>query len=272
MKKTFQIILFLLYFLTISYADKNPQYIKLAQINKYTLTTEVLGKKAQKFTTLTKREQKDLADKLISDEILTQYLLKDNNITKIKNRQERITKAISYIKKMAISELNSTISSKDIKKIYDSNPKKFWHDDFYIASHILVKDKAKAQQIIKTLETAKDFNKTFKTIATKESIDSKTNKREGVIGVFPAKIMVKPFREAIKKLNKNEFTHTPIKTRFGYHIIWLHDKIQKGYYPQKIIQKTIRAQILKDKLAKWTQQKLEEAKKSVNVKILYKLP
>ncbi|HHD81228.1 MAG TPA: hypothetical protein ENK99_06540, partial [Campylobacterales bacterium] len=268
MKNIFQIVLFLVSLLSISYANKNSSYIELAKIDNHILTTEVLGKKAKIFPTLNKKEQKALANALINDEILTQYLLKDNNITKIKDKQERIKKAISKIKNMAIDELNVTISENKIKKFYNSNKKKFWHENFYIASHILVKDETKAKEIIKILENSKDFNKTFKTIATKESIDNKTNKQQGMIGAFPDRIMIKPFREALKKLNKNEFTHKPIKTRFGYHIIWLHDKFKEGYYPYRIAKKNIRAKMLKEKLIKWTNQKLQEAKKSVNVKIL----
>jgi len=267
MKKVFVIILSIFYF-TSSYAKEN--YIELAKVNKQIITTKIFGKKSGQFNKLTEREKKALIDKVISDEIMAQYILKDSDILKISNSRERINKALNKIREIAINELNGTISEDMTKDYYNNNKKKFWHKDMSIASHILVEKENKAREIIKKLNNSQDFNATFKNIATKESIDNKTNGHDGIIGLFPNHVMVKPFQEAINKLGKNEYTQKPIKTKFGYHIIWLHDKFKEGYYSYSISKKSIRNTLLQEKIKKWIMEKIEKAKKVSNVKILYK--
>jgi peptidyl-prolyl cis-trans isomerase C len=41
----------------------------------------------------------------------------------------------------------------------------------------------------------------------------------GDLGWFSPKQMVKPFSDAVAKLKKDEYTKTPVKTEFGYHVI-----------------------------------------------------
>ena len=54
-------------------------------------------------------------------------------------------------------------------------------------------------------------------------------KRKSIRGLhmnwFSLDKMVPEFSNAVLKLKKGEYTHTPVKTVFGYHIIFLEDKI-----------------------------------------------
>ncbi len=47
----------------------------------------------------------------------------------------------------------------------------------------------------------------------------------GDLGFFMAGMTVRPFEDAVIALKPGEYTKTPVKTRFGYHVIYLYQKI-----------------------------------------------
>ncbi len=47
----------------------------------------------------------------------------------------------------------------------------------------------------------------------------------GDLGFFMAGMTVRPFEDAIFKLKPGEYTREPVKTRYGYHVIMLYEKI-----------------------------------------------
>ena len=57
------------------------------------------------------------------------------------------------------------------------------------------------------------------------SDDKATGKAGGDLGFFTGGMTVKPFEEAIFALNAGEYTKAPVKTRYGYHAIYLFEKI-----------------------------------------------
>jgi len=61
----------------------------------------------------------------------------------------------------------------------------------------------------------------FEDVAKRESMDSKEN--GGDLGWFTPDRMVKPFADAVAALKPGEFTHAPVQTQFGWHIIKLEE-------------------------------------------------
>lgn len=90
----------------------------------------------------------------------------------------------------------------------------------YKARHILVKDKAKAEAIIKKLNGGADFA----SLAKKNSIDKGSAQQGGELGWFKPKQMVPAFSEATAKLKPGQYTKEPVKSRYGWHIILLEDQ------------------------------------------------
>ena len=88
------------------------------------------------------------------------------------------------------------------------------------ARHILVKTEAEAKQIIAQLEKGADFAK----LAKEKSIDPAGKDSGGDLGWFTKDQMVPEFANAAFALKKGQFTKTPVKTRFGWHIIKLVDR------------------------------------------------
>ncbi|MBA7546496.1 Peptidyl-prolyl cis-trans isomerase C [subsurface metagenome] len=81
------------------------------------------------------------------------------------------------------------------------------------ASHILVKKKSEADNILKEMEKGADFAE----LAKKYSL-CPSGKKGGSLGFFTRGKMVKEFEKAAFSLAKGEMSGT-VKTEFGYHII-----------------------------------------------------
>ena len=88
----------------------------------------------------------------------------------------------------------------------------------YKARHILVADEEEAKGIIAKLDKGEQFSKLAKVAKDPGSKD-----KGGELGWSSPNSYVKPFGEALAKLKKNEYTKTPVKSDFGYHVIMLED-------------------------------------------------
>jgi peptidyl-prolyl cis-trans isomerase C len=109
------------------------------------------------------------------------------------------------------------VSETEVKAEYDTQVANMPKE--YKARHILVDSKEKAEAIIKELAAGGDFAK----IAAKESKDPGSGKNGGDLGWFTAQTMVKPFADALAKLEKGATTTEPVQTQYGFHVIRLED-------------------------------------------------
>jgi len=91
------------------------------------------------------------------------------------------------------------------------------------ARHILVKTKIEADAVIAQLKKGVDFVK-----LAKEKSTGPSGKNGGDLGFFADGQMVPPFTKAAFALEKGQFTDTPVKTQFGYHVIKLEDRRVAG--------------------------------------------
>lgn len=82
------------------------------------------------------------------------------------------------------------------------------------ASHILVKNKYEAEDVLRALKEGK----TFAELAQRYSQCSSA-KVNGDLGVFSQGRMDEAFEEAAFALKIGATTSQPVRTRFGYHII-----------------------------------------------------
>jgi len=91
-------------------------------------------------------------------------------------------------------------------------------DKEYKAKHILVDKDTEAQEIIAQLKKGAKFED-----LAKQSKDPGSKDRGGELGWSPPGTYVKPFAEALVKLEKGKYTETPVQTQFGWHVIQLDD-------------------------------------------------
>lgn len=116
-----------------------------------------------------------------------------------------------YMKKNPIDEAA-------IKAEYDKFKTQLGDKEFS-ARHILVKTEAEARDVIAQLGKGGDFAK----LAKEKSQDPGSKDKGGDLGWFAPTAMVKPFSEAIGKLQKGRYTSDPVQTQFGWHVIKLED-------------------------------------------------
>ena len=137
-----------------------------------------------------------------------------------------------YLNKLitaAVKKANK-FSDEEIQKYYDS-----WEPKA-TAQHILIgvaqnasdeekaEAKKKAEDLIKQLKDGADFD----TLAKENSTDKSSAENGGKIGPFRRAEMVKEFADAAYGLKVGEITEEPVLTQYGYHIIKLVEKPEKG--------------------------------------------
>ena len=137
-----------------------------------------------------------------------------------------------YLNKLitaAVKKANK-FSDEEIQKYYDS-----W-EPRATAQHILIgvaqnasdeekaEAKKKAEDLIKQLKDGADFD----TLAKENSTDKSSAENGGKIGPFRRAEMVKEFADAAYGLKVGEITEEPVLTQYGYHVIKLVEKPEKG--------------------------------------------
>ena len=94
-----------------------------------------------------------------------------------------------------------------------STPKQEYH-----ARHILVATEPFADKLVTRLDKGEKFD----ALAKQESMDS-SKSNGGDLGWFTPDRMVPEFAGAVMALKPGEYTHKPIQTQYGWHIIQLLD-------------------------------------------------
>ena len=91
-------------------------------------------------------------------------------------------------------------------------------DKEYKARHILVEKEPEATEIIAQLKKGTKFED-----LAKQSKDPGSKDKGGDLDWNTPGTFVKPFAEALSKLEKGKYTETPVQTQFGWHVIQLDD-------------------------------------------------
>ena len=137
----------------------------------------------------------------------------------------------SSFKKQIRTQMLTEAALKANKKVTDADLKKQWksYEPKVEVQHILVEKKETAEEVIK--ELAKDNStKNFTALAKKYSTDTGTKKDGGKLPTFDSTdtTLDSTFKTAAFKLKTNEYTTTPVKTSYGYHVIRMIKNPGKG--------------------------------------------
>lgn len=141
---------------------------------------------------------------------------------------------------------------------------KAWYDDHAVqfkrpqvkASHILVKDEAKAKELLAKVQAGGDFAQ----LARENSVDPGSAKNGGDLGWFEQNRMVKEFAEAAFAAEKGAVVG-PVKTQFGFHIIRVEDK--RDSVPLDEVKDKIKGQLRNEIVEKY----LEELKGAATITV-----
>lgn len=141
---------------------------------------------------------------------------------------------------------------------YDAFVQQFEAEDEIRASHILVEDEAKANELKAQLDGGADFA----ALARENSIDPGAA-NGGDLGFFGRGMMVQPFEAAAFGLANAGDVSAPVQSQFGWHIIKLAEKRQSA--PPSFEQ--VAAQIQNQLLMRSFSEKVEELMDGVEIVI-----
>ena len=102
----------------------------------------------------------------------------------------------------------------EVKAAYDARASQFRVEEQRRASHILVKTREEADKLLAEL---KKNPGRFAELAKKNSQDPGSAEKGGDLGFFGRGMMVKPFEDAVFKLNPNDMQ--VVESEFGFHVV-----------------------------------------------------
>ncbi len=217
---------------------------------------------------LPKKDKDKILDQIVKKKLLTGLAMKSGVTNKPEFRQAmdvlKANLALEYWMQKELSVIS--VSNADMKSFYNKNRKSFTQKPVIKASHILLKTKAKAQELIATIDKSSNKFEKFKTLAKTHSTGP-SGKSGGTLGWFEPKDMVPAFSKAAGKLAKGTYTKSPIKTQFGFHIIYLEDKKSKGTASFEDSKGKIAEVLKQKKLMDKIDQKVAKLQKSANIKL-----
>ena len=163
--------------------------------------------------------QNAVKEELVRRELLTQEAKKKGLDKKpeIQGQMELARQAVLIRAYLSDYVRANPVSEDQLKKDYEAIKANLGTTE-YKARHILVATEDEAKAIIAKLEKGDKFAD-----QAKQSKDPGSKDNGGELGWSAPTSYVKPFSEALTKLKKGEYTRTPVKTDFGYHVIQLED-------------------------------------------------
>jgi len=159
------------------------------------------------------------------------------------------------------------ISNKELKDYYKKNIDEFREKESVHARHILVKTKAEAQKIINQLKSlsGQKLKEKFIELAKKESTGP-SGPNGGDLGYFSKGQMVPAFNDKVFSMKKGTITKTPVKTQFGYHIIYLEDKKPSMTRSFKEVKPFIEQRLKMEKFKEVMKKKMDRLQKKAVIK------
>jgi len=204
----------------------------LATVNGTPVTTEDANiyvaqtQKGARFDALTADQKKMIVDRLIErvlfiDQAKKEGIEKDPEYQRLLARDKEELMVRTWITKQFE---NTVISDSEAKAYYDKHPDEFKVPAQVHARHILLKEEKGAQDVLKQLKGLKGdaLKKRFIELAKAKSTGP-TGPKGGDLGFFAPGQMVKPFNDAVFAMKKGELSAKPVKTQFGYHVIYVEE-------------------------------------------------
>ena len=159
-----------------------------------------------------------------------------------------------------------SVTDREIKEYYNTHEHEFRQVSSASARHILVPTMSEAKDIISQLENSRNLEKRFISLAKLKSTGpSAVN--GGNLGWFNHDQMVKEFSDAAMKIRVGDISRVPVKTHFGYHVIYITQKRPAGKIELEKVKDTIEKVIKAKKFKKYLAQLREKLKKSAKISV-----
>ncbi|MEN4052836.1 MULTISPECIES: peptidyl-prolyl cis-trans isomerase [Sulfurimonas] len=159
------------------------------------------------------------------------------------------------------------ISNKELKDYYNKNIDEFREKESVHARHILVKTEDEAKKIIAQLKSlsGNKLKEKFIELAKKESTGP-SGPNGGDLGYFSKGQMVPAFNDKVFSMKKGTVTKEPVKTQFGYHVIYLEDKKPSMTRSFNEVKAFIEQRLKMEKFKEVMKKKMDELQKKATIK------
>jgi len=146
------------------------------------------------------------------------------------------------------------VTDSDVQAEYDKQKGKSGERE-YKARHILVEKEDDAKTIIDQLKKGGKFED-----LAKQSKDPGSAAKGGELDWAGPDSYVKPFSEAMTKLEKGKFTEEPVKSQFGWHVIRLDDVRDAQFPPLAQVGGQIRESLQQRRIQSFVEELRKKAK------------
>ena len=154
---------------------------------------------------------------------------------------------INELRKQVTSDV--TVSEESIEEYYNNNKKQFQVDRQIEASQILIKtnnkEESAAKEKINSIKEKINNGENFADMA-KEHSEGPYSDKGGSLGFITKGQISEEFDKVAFNLSKGEVS-SPVKTKYGYHLIKVHDKKEAGVRPLNEVKDSIRQQLANEK-------------------------
>ncbi len=163
--------------------------------------------------------RKAILDNLITQEVVAQEADRRGFLKSADVRAQLELVRQQVLVQAIVQEHLKTHPIKDEEMLAEYNKVKALRGDKeYKLRHILVDKDSEANEIIAQLKKGTKFED-----LAKQSKDPGSKDKGGDLDWNTPATFVKPFAEALAKLEKGKYTETPVQTQFGWHVIQLDD-------------------------------------------------
>jgi len=209
-----------------------------------------------------------LVDQAINQKLLAQHAIKTGI-----EKENDFKKALEEVKKSIALEVwmkkvynEVKVGEKEMQAYYNKNKDKFVEPTRMKARHILLKTEDDAKKVIAELKGLSGDKLTEKfTALAKEKSTGPSGTNGGELGWFRERGMVPEFSKAAFALKPGEYTKTPVKTQFGYHVILSEDKKGAETVTFDKAKRNIENALRMEKFQKEVTQKAEELRKKAKI-------
>ena len=218
------------------------------------------------FDTLQDAQKKQILKGVVEQKILAQKAYKSDIVKseEFKKELNKVKQTLAY--QMWIRDLSKTVTVDDneLKAYYEKNKAKYVSPMELKASHILLKTEKEADEIIKSLQSAKDKKAAFTKLA-KEKSTGPSGPQGGELGWFTKEKMLPEFSSAAEKLKVGSVTAKSVKTQYGFHVIYLDDKKASATISFEKIQGKLKQELLQTKFVAKVQKIAADLKKKSKI-------
>jgi len=216
----------------------------LVTVNGHKVDDSIIPKGYKKLDDARRAElmERLIKEELIHQELLKSDIVKDSRFIKAFNEQKKIaqkeykkvtgkklTKAqirnikgsIALMLYQQKQLMKTKVSDQEAKEFFNNNREKFNFPNSIEIANIIVKTKQEAKNIIKKLKKASNLDKEFLKIA-------KEHKQNGYMGWFGEGMAPQNLFNTAYKAKPKTLLSKPIKTKYGYHVVYLLNKKKAG--------------------------------------------